>query len=198
MFKKPIIKHHVDSKALIYQVPGSDFKKGQTLEIPQGYEACMFRANGAQELIQDVYKYKLTDPVQYIYLSKSNRAAIHSKWGTPNRFKVQTANGVKTLGAFGQMEFQLLNPIRFLEKQTNREGSIDEALITQLVLARISEAFQDVIPSLEPFESTQEIQVIKKLKEPLQKTLDLKLSKFGMSVASISIDSVNFQAAEEA
>ena len=198
MFKKPIIKYHVDTKELIYQVPGSDFKKGQTLEIPQGYEACLFRANGAQELVQDMYKYKLTEPVQYIYLSKSNRANIHSKWGTPNRFKVHTADGVKTLGAFGHMEFQLLNPIRFLEKQTNREGSINEELITQLVLTRISEAFQDVIPALEPFESTQEIQVIKKLKEPLQKTLDLKLSKFGMSVASISIDSVNFQAAEEA
>lgn len=198
MFKKSTIKHHEDGKALIYKVPGSDFKKGQHLEIPQGYEACLFRANGSQELVQDVYKYKLTEPVQYIYLSKSNRAAIQSKWGTPNRFKVQTAEGVKTLGAFGQMEFQLLNPIRFLEKQTSREGLIDEALITQLVLARISEAFQDVIPTIEPFESTQEIQVIKKLKDPLQKTLDVKLSKFGMSVSSISIDSVNFQAAEEA
>lgn len=198
MFKKPIIQHHVDSKALIYRVPGSDFKKGQSLEIPQGYEACLFRSDGTQELVQDVYKYKLTDAVQYIYLSKSNRAAIHSKWGTPNRFKVQTAEGVKTLGAFGHMEFQLLNPIRFLEKQTNRDGHIDEALITQLVLTRISEAFQDVIPALEPFPSTQEIQVIQKLKDPLQKTLDLKLSKYGMSVASIAIDSINFQATEEA
>lgn len=197
MFNKSKIPTHVDTQALIYKIPASDFKKGQTLEIPQGYEACLFHSDGTQELIQDVYKYKLERPVQYIYLSKSNRAAIQSKWGTPNRLKVKTDAGTKSLGAFGQMEFQLLNPIRFLEKHTGQEANIDEALITQIVLGRISEAFQEIIPALEPFKTGDEIALINTLKEPLKRTMDLKIQKYGMALTSLAIDSINFQATEE-
>lgn len=197
MFKKEKITHHVDPKALIYKVPRSDFKKGQILEIPQGYEASLFEADGTQELIQDVYKHRLERPVQYIYLSKSNRAAVQSKWGTPNRIKVTTDQGPMSLGAFGHIEFQLLNPIRFIEKRTDREGHIDGALITQMVLMRIGEAFQDIIPSLEPLSKNDEIKTIQALKDPLKKALELKVSIFGLSITSLVIDSMNFQPLEE-
>ena len=198
MFRKSKIGHQIDAKALIYKVPGSDFKKGQVLEIPQGYEACFFESDGTQELIQDVYKYKLDRPVQYIYISQSNRADIKTKWGTPNRFNVTTKQGPKTLGAFGHMQFELLNPIRFLEKHANGDERIDEDFITQLVLSHISEAFQEVLPALEPLNSEDEIGVIKSLKSALPRTLDIKLSAYGMAIRDLSIDRVNFQAKEEA
>ena len=196
MFSKGKIKHQLDAKALIYKVPGTAFKKGQTLDIPQGYEACLFAADGTQELIQDVYKHKLESPIQYIYLSKSNRASVQSKWGTPNRISVKTNAGRESLGAFGHIEFQLLNPIRFLEKRSDQEGHIDESLLTQLALSRIGEAFQEVLPALEPIDSTNLNALIKALKSPLKRTLELKISNYGMSVTDITIDSVNFQREE--
>lgn len=195
--KKPTISHVPEDTHLIEKVPGSAFEKGQTLEIPAAYEALMFAADGTQQILKNVNAQKLETEVQYIYLAKSNRKIIRSNWGTPTRIQVETNQGMQTLGAFGYIEFQLVNPIRYVSTRMESNDFADETTLSKLVLSRIPEALHRIIPDIEPLAISQESTTTLKLKEALTPDMDQELSDMGIQIKSLVVENVNFQAVKE-
>lgn len=198
MFKKKVYTHVPENHHLISKVPHSGFKKGEIIEVPQGFEALLLEADGGQELVKNQLVIKLENPVQYIYFAKSNRKVIRSNWGTPNRIKVNTDKDYQTLGGFGFIEFQLINPLRFVTTRMANDEYTDESLITQIALGRIPDAMHQVLPKLEPIHSNEQSvltnQLTKELKPVLQKSLDA----LGIQLEDLVIENLNFQSIEEA
>lgn len=195
--KKPTITHVPDDAHLIEKVPGSAFKKGQILEIPAGHEALMFAADGTQQILKNVNAQKLETDVQYVYLAKSNRKIIRANWGTPTRIQLETHQGPQTIGAFGYVEFQLVNPIRYITTRMESTEFADEALLSKLVLSRIPDALHRTIPELEPLDISQESKMTLKLKETLSPVMEQELSGMGIQIQSFIVENVNFQPVKE-
>jgi hypothetical protein len=197
MFKKKVFMHSPESHHIISKVPENGFKKGESVQVPQGYEALLFEADGGQELIKNQLLIKLENPIQYVYFAKSNRRIIRSNWGTPNRIKVNTEVGLKSFGGFGFVEFQLINPLRFVATRMSNETFVDEAIITQIVLGRIPEAMHQVLPGLEPLSTENESVIINQLVESLKPVLNKALDNIGIRLETLVIENINFQAIEE-
>ena len=157
----------------------------------------MFAADGTQQILKNVNAKKLETEVQYVYLAKSNRKIIRANWGTPTRIKLTTSDGAQTLGAFGYVEFQLVNPIRYITTRMESNEFADEALLSKLVLSRIPDALHRTIPELEPLDISQESKTTLKLKEALSPVMEQELSSMGIQTHSFVVENVNFQDIKE-
>ncbi len=198
MFKSKTIKYDIENNHLISKLPGQDFKKGTTIDNPPGYEAVLIDKDGSQEVVKNQHKIKLDRSVYYIYYVQSNRKVIKARWGTPTRIKVKTNEDIKTLGGYGHIEFQLMNPMRYINTRIHSEQFVDEEILTKLVLSWIPDLFHQVIEDLQPFDLTQESKNVLKLKEALSPKLSKALDEIGLQLKSLNIENLNFQSIEEA
>ena len=192
MFKKKPITHQPDATHLISKVPGEAFKKSQTLKIPPGYEAILIDQDGSQEVIKNVFELKFDHPVYFVYFAKSNRKIIKTNWGTPTRIKCETNEGPKTMGAFGSVEFQLKNPIRFITTRMSGDSFVDETILAKLVLAKIPDLFHQVVPSIEPLDISKESVLTTTFKTQLTPKLDATLDDLGIQIKSFVVENMNF------
>lgn len=192
MFKKKAIEFIPESSHLIAKAPGSAFKKGTPLKVPQGYEAILMDQGGQQEVIKNVFELKLDRPVYFVYYAKSNRKIMKTNWGTPTRIQCETTDGLKTLGAFGSVEFQLINPIRFIATRMSEDTFVDESMLAKLVLAKIPDLFHQVVPDLEPIDTSKESVLTQKFKTHLTPKLEQTLDDMGIQVKSFLIENMNF------
>ncbi len=198
MFKKKVYTHVPENYHLISKVPNSGFKKGEIIEVPQGFEALLLEADGGQELIKNQLVIKLENPIQYVYLAKSNRKVIRSNWGTPNRIKVHTDKGYQTIGGFGFIEFQLINPLRFVTTRMQNDEFTDESMITHIALGRIPDALNQVLPNLEPIHANEQSALTNQLTKELKPVLQKSLDTLGIQLEDLVIENLNFQSIEEA
>ena len=196
MFKKKAIAHTPESAHLISKVPGDSFKKGRTLKIPQGYEAILMDQDGSQEVIKNIFEMKLDRLVYFIYLAKGNRKIMKTNWGTPTRIQCETADGPKTMGAFGSVEFQLKNPIRFITTRMSDDTYVDESILAKLVLAKIPDLFHQVVPDLEPVDTSKESVLTNTFKKHLTPKLEATLDDLGIQIKSFVIENMNFNDVE--
>ncbi len=192
MFKKKVITHEPEVNHLISKVPGDSFKKGRSLKIPQGYEAILMEQDASQEVIKNTFELKLDRPVYFIYLAKSNRKIMKTNWGTPTRIQCETKEGVKTLGAFGSVEFQLKNPIRFITTRMSEDTYVDETILSKLVLSKIPDLFHQVVPELEPVDTSKESVLTNLFKKHLTPKLESTLDDLGIQIKSFIIENMNF------
>jgi hypothetical protein len=193
MFKKAVIKHQPETEHLISKLPRQSFKKNQMISVPQGYEAILMERDGSVEVLKNQLQIKIEQPIEYIYFAKSNRKIMRCNWGTPTRIQVETSSGKKGLGGYGYVEFQLVNPVRFINTRMEDDEYADEALLTKLVLARIPDLLHQVLPQLEPVDTTNESKLILALKEALNPNLKEALDALGIGLQSLVIENLNFQ-----
>jgi membrane protease subunit (stomatin/prohibitin family) len=197
MFKKEIIQYKLEPTHLISKVPGQSFKKGKSLEIPQGFEAILMDPDGSQEVIKNIYLIKLERTIHYIYFVQSNRKLMKTRWGTPTRIKVMTQQGEKTMGGFGNIDFQLLNPLRFINTRLQNDDYIDEKTLTEFVLSRISDLLHQAVPELEPMDISRESVITNKFKELLTPLMEKTFDSMGVKLQSFIIENLNFHDVEE-
>lgn len=194
MFKKALIKHQPEVEHLISKVPKTSFKKGQSISVPQGYEAILMEQDGSVEVIKNQLLIKLENTVEYIYLAKSTRKVMRSNWGTPSRILVETSGGKQSLGGFGYVEFQLTNPVRLINTRMQNDEHADESSLSKLVLSRIPDLLHQILPGLEPLDISNESKLIIQLKEALSPLLKESLDSLGIGLQSLVIENINFQA----
>ena len=194
MFKKAPIKHQPEVEHLISKVPKTSFKKGQSISVPQGYEAIIMEQDGSVEVIKNQLLIKLENTVEYIYLAKSTRKVMRSNWGTPSRILVETSSGKQSLGGFGYVEFQLTNPVRLINTRMQNDEYADESSLSKLVLSRIPDLLHQILPGLEPLDVSNESKLIIQLKEALTPLLKESLDSLGIGLQSLVIENINFQA----
>lgn len=193
-----MITHEPEASHLISKVPGSHFRKGTPLKIPQGYEAVLMDQDGSQEVIKNTFEIKLDRPIYYIYLAKSNRKILKSNWGTATRIQCETKVGKQSLGAFGTVEFQLINPIRFITTRMIEDTYVDETILSKLVLAKIPDLFHQVVPELEPIDTSKESVITNAFKKHLTPKLEATLDDLGIQIKSFVIANMNFNSQEDA
>lgn len=197
MFKKPTIRHQPDADHLISRVNQRHFKKGVTVEIPSGYELVCVDASGASEVIKNVLTHKLPEAVELLFFVKNNRRVIRSNWGTPNRLNVTTTKGDHTLGGYGHVEFQLINPVRFIMTRMTEDLTLTEQALTKLVLGHVTTMLRNVLPPMEPLDVTQETTLIKQLSQAMEKEFARVLDDFGIASKSLVIENLNVKPLEE-
>jgi len=156
MFKSKAIVYDFDSNHIISKIPGQNFKKGRTIDNPPGYEAVLLDSDGSQEVIKNTHLIKLNRTVYNIFYVQSNRKIIKAKWGTPTRIKVKTHEGYKNLGGYGHIEFQLINPLRYINTRLDNHQYLDEEMLTKMVLSWIPDLFHQIIEGLQPFDSNED------------------------------------------
>lgn len=197
MFKKPILTHQPEPDHLISRMNQRGFKKGTQIEIPNGYELVCIETDGTTEVVKNTLLFKVNQPLELIYFVKSNRRIIRSNWGTPNRLKVMTQDGAKTIGGFGHVEFQLINPVRFITTRMHDDMSINEQVLTKLVLGNVTSMLREVLPAFEPIDMTQEAKVVNELNQVITGKFEKMLDDIGVSCKTLVIENVNFQSVEE-
>jgi len=193
MFKKSITKHQPETEHLVSKVPGSGFKKGQSVSVPQSYEAILMDREGTVEIVKNQLQVKLESGIEYIYFAKSNRKVMRSNWGTPSRINVETSKGKQSLGGFGYVEFQLTNPVRLINTRMQNDEFADEASLSKLVLSRVPELLHQVLPTLEPLDIANESKLIIQLKEALTPLLKESLDSLGIGLQALVVENINFQ-----
>lgn len=198
MFKSKAIKYDVENNHLISKLPGQDFKKGTIIDNPPGYEVILIDKDGSQEIVKNLHSIKLDRPIYYIYYVQSNRKIIKSRWGTPTRIKVQTQDDLKTLGGYGHIEFQLMNPMRFINTRLKNDQFVDDEILTKLVLSWFPDLVHQIIETLQPFDLSQESANVLKFKEALTPKLEKVLDEIGIQLKSLNVENLNFQSIEEA
>jgi membrane protease subunit (stomatin/prohibitin family) len=198
MFKSKSIVYDFDNNHIISKIPGQNFKKGSTIDNPPGFEAVLLDQDGSQEVIKNTHLIKLNRPVYNIFYVQSNRKIIKAKWGTPTRIKVKTQDGYQNLGGYGHIEFQLINPLRYINTRLNNNQYLDEEMLTKMVLSWIPDLFHQIMKDLEPIDSNEESANVLKLKELLQPKLDKVLDEVGVLLKTLNVENLNFQRIEEA
>jgi membrane protease subunit (stomatin/prohibitin family) len=191
------IRFTPESNQVIVKIPRTQFKKGETLSIPQGFEALLMAKEGPVESVQGVLEKKFESPVEIIYLVRGNRAVISSKWGTPNRLLVRDQNGQpQKMGAYGLFEFKLTNPSRYVITRMAHNSEVDEATLKKDIQGLIPEALNQVFQSQEAIDTTQLSTLISKLSIEMKKKLEELSDDLGLSIHKLVIEDVNFITSE--
>lgn len=194
---KENIRFNPEASQVIVKIPKTNFKKGEILSIPPGFEALLFTKEGTVEAVQGVLEKKFENPVQVIYLVRGNRAIISSKWGTPNRVLVRDQNGQpQKLGAYGSFEFKLANPTRYVNTRMAHDAEVDENTLKKDLLGLIPAAINQVFLS-SPLIDTENISQFKaKMSVEMKNILETLSDDFGFSIHKLLIEDINFISSE--
>lgn len=194
MFGKKSVKFEGNLEHLIVLHRRDKYPKNTLVEVPKGYEVVIFEPNGTTEVIKNMFEFKLKYEAKYIYYVKSNKAIFQSKWGTPSRINVLGDNGAtKSLGAYGNIEFKLMNPVRFINNRLNTFQYLDEETFIQLVLSKLPEFFQIAVKDLEPINLSDSTGLALNLKKSLMDHVAKRLDEMGIELTDIVVENANLQ-----
>ena len=183
-----------DVNHLITKHSADKYGKGQVVEVPKGYDVIMIASDGTIESLKNAFEFKLKDKIKYVYYVKSTKTIMKGNWGTPARISVKEKGGSQvTLGAYGTFEFRLVNAIKFINTSMTNIEFVDEGLLTELVLARVVEVFQQVVREIKVVDQEEINDLTLLFKEKVTENLNRKLDDSGIEMVEILIENLNIQ-----
>lgn len=189
---KKTLRFQPESNQVIVQMPRTQLKKGEVISIPSGYDALVITKDTTAEVIQDKLEFKLDYSAEIIYLVKSNRTIYTTKWGTKSRIQVVDIDQkVQELGAYGAVEYQLINPHRFIQKRLNSLTEIVEEQLKSLVLEMLPEAISQWTMNAKPIDSDSPMYLVPEFKLTIEKKLNELCSEFGIEITKLSVENIN-------
>ena len=194
MFGKKIVKFEGNPEHLIVLHRRDRYAKNTLVEVPKGYEVAIFEPDGTTEVIKNVYEFKLKNDAKYIYYVRSNKVIFQSKWGTPSRINVLDQEGrANSLGSYGNIEFKLMNPVRFINNRLSAFQYLDEEGLIQLVLSKLPEFFQLAIKDVEPIDASDVTGLGLAIKNSLMQNVAKRLDDMGIELVDVVVENVNLQ-----
>jgi membrane protease subunit (stomatin/prohibitin family) len=189
---KKTMRFQPDANHIITQMPKTQFKKGEIVNVQPGYDALIITKEATAEVIQGKLEFKLEYPAEIIYLVKSNRTIYVTKWGTKSRIQVEDLQQkVQELGAFGTIEYQLINPHRFIQKRLNSSTEITEDQVKTMVLDVLPEAISHWTLNAKPIDSINPMSLMSEFKTKIGDKLNELCNEFGMTITKFNVESIN-------
>jgi membrane protease subunit (stomatin/prohibitin family) len=190
--KKNKISFNGNSSHLISRHDGKEYKKGQIIEVPKGYEAILIEKEGRIEPFKNTHEKKLAFDLKYIYYVKSDKTVIKGNWGTSKRVLTKNQNNdLITLGAHGEFEYRLVNSVKFINNRINNIEHIDESVLTNIILAKAIEAFQVIVVQTGAIDESKLTEITLNIKPQVQAILFERLIKDGIELIDFTIKNVN-------
>lgn len=192
--RKKTIQMNEITDHLIESVSGGPFKKKSMIDIPKGYEVVLIEADGTTEIIRNQHQYKLDRDVHAIFYAKTNALVQKTKWGTPSRIAVKTADGgTQNLGAHGVLSFTLANPLRYLNKRMNTEDDLAQEALKSLVTDKMTDIMRSQLERYKAVDPEKTSELTKALQTDVAKALNSYLDDFGIQVDDLTIESITIQ-----
>lgn len=189
---KKTLRFQPNSSQVIVQMPKTQFKKGEIISIQPGYDAIVITKDATAEVIQGKLEFKLDYPAEIIYLVKSNRTIYNTKWGTKSRIQVvDTDQKVQELGSYGSIEYQLINPHRFIQKRLNSMTELMEEQLKTIVLETLPEAISHWTLNSKPIDSDNPMLLVPEFKLTIEKKLNELTSEFGIEITKLTVENIN-------
>jgi len=189
---KKSLKFQPDASLVIVQMPKTQFKKGDLVSIYPGYDALVITKEASAEMIQEKLEFKLDYPAEIIYLVKSNRTVYKTKWGTKSRIQVVDNNQkVQELGSYGTIEYQLINPHRFIQKRLKSEFDLTEDQLRDIVLETLPEAISHWTLNAKPIDSENPMFLVPEFKLIIEKKLDELCGESGIEITKLTVENIN-------
>jgi len=196
-FKKEKISFTGDTNHLISRHINTNFRKGQLVEVPKGYEVVLINKEGKTETVKNVHEFKLNAKLKFLYYSKSNRLTIKAKWGTSTRLTATNHNGkVILIGAHGTFDYRLINAVKFINNRMANFAYANESLLSEMVLSRVTEIFQTVIVEEGSINDIDPAIFTLNLKKKIRLMLQQDLEEDGIELVNFTISDLNIKEKE--
>jgi membrane protease subunit (stomatin/prohibitin family) len=189
---KKSLKFQPEPHQMIVQVPRTQYKKGEFISVPPGYEALIIANDMTTEVIQNRLEFKLEYPVEIIYFVKSNRNLTSTKWGTKSRLEVQdnTRETLK-LGAYGTVEFQLVSPHKLIQTRLSNGHDLTDKQLIEMVLNELPEALNDWGLKTSNVDKNNLNELMDDFKSAVKTKLDNLCDVFGVNINKLTVESIN-------
>jgi membrane protease subunit (stomatin/prohibitin family) len=189
---KKSLKFQPESHQMIVQVPRTQYKKGEIISVPPGYEALIIANDMTAEVIQNRLEFKLDYPVEIIYFVKSNRNLISTKWGTKSRLEVQDdLNKPLKLGAYGTLEFQLISPHKLIQTRLSNGQDLTDKQLIEMVLSELHEALNEWSLKTSDVDKNNLSDLMPNFKVTVKTKLDTLCDSFGVNISKLTVESIN-------
>jgi membrane protease subunit (stomatin/prohibitin family) len=170
------------------------YVKGQTVEVPKGYEVILINKKGQIQSVKNAYEFKLNSSIKYVYYAKSDKIVIRGKWGTSQRVTIKDQNNNPiSIGSHGEFEYRLINPIRFINTRMNHDKFVDEKSTNEVVLSRVTEIFYKVISEIKTINSEKISDSTLDIKQKIKRELSSKLIDIGIELTNLTVENLNIR-----
>lgn len=186
-----------NNEDLIVLAKVKKLSKNTLVEVPKGYETILVDTEGKMELFKNRLEFKLQSYYKYLYFVKSYQSVHNTNWGTRSRIQVETKeNKIMTLGSYGNLEFQLMNPSRYINTRMQGKDSVTAKDLTEMILDKIPEFFQETVSEYGLIDASNLNKVTIGFKKMFKEKLSDYLEYSGIELVGLVVENINLQDTE--